>query len=110
MNLYPLWRRILGLPASKLGWWSVGLECVFAALFMLWRGLSEAGYGGGATFFEHPFVAAIVLAATTSAIAGGVTSVVAILRRRERSLLVFLSLLWALFVFLFALGELGGHQ
>jgi len=110
MNVYPLWRRIPALPASKLGWWSVGLECVFAALFMLWRGLSEAGYGGGATFFEHPLVAAIILAATASAIAGGVTSFIAILRARERSLLVSLSLFLALFVFLFALGELGGHQ
>jgi hypothetical protein len=35
---------------------------------------SEAGCGGGATFFEHPFVASIALTATASAIAGGVAS------------------------------------
>lgn len=105
MNEHPLGRRILGLPSTRLGWWSVGLGLGFFALLMLWQGLNRAGYGGGEAFFEHPFVTSLVLAAMGSAIAGGVTSFMSILRSRERSLLVFASLGVAIFVFLFTLAE-----
>jgi uncharacterized membrane protein len=105
MNEHAIGRRILGLPASRLGWWSVGLEVAFFALLMLWQGLNRAGYGGREAFFEHPFVTSLVLAAMASALAGGVTSFMSILRSRERSLLVFAALAVAIFVFLFTLAE-----
>ena len=102
----PLWRRILGLPGTWVGWWSVGLAVAFFVFFGLFQTLVAAGQRGGATFFSNPWLALSLLTAAGSAIAAGVTAAVAIFSKGERSLLVFLALLLGLFVLVFALGEL----
>jgi multisubunit Na+/H+ antiporter MnhB subunit len=80
----PLWKR----PATRLGWWAVGLAAASIVLSFAWSILP-----GGA------------LVAFTCGLAGGVLALIAMIRQRERSWLVFLSLLPMLFVLSFILGE-----
>ena len=86
----PLWRRILGLPGTRLGWWSVGLWVAFfgslSFTFLGWSG-SILGY----------------FAALGSVIAAAVTAAVAIFWKGERSLLVLVSLLLGLLILAFVL-------
>jgi hypothetical protein len=102
----PLWRRILGWPSTRLGWWSVGLLIGFFVFFSLFTLLVEFGQRGGETFFSNPWLASTMLVAASSAIAAGVTAVVAIFGRHERSLLSILALLIGMFVLAFVLGEI----
>lgn len=102
----PLWRRILGWPSTRLGWWSVGLLIGFFVFFSLFSLLVEFGQRGGETFFSNPWLASTMLVAASSAIAAGVTALVAVFGRRERSLLSILALLIGMFVLTFVLGEI----
>jgi hypothetical protein len=102
----PLWRRILGPPRTRAGWWSVALAGAFVVFFVLFQALVAAGQRGGDTFFSNPSLALTILTAGAAAIAGGVTAGVAIEAKGERSLLVIVVLLLGLFVLTFVLGEL----
>ena len=102
----PLWRRILGWPSTRLGWWSVGLSAGFLAFMLLFQLLVASGQRGGETFFSNPWLAVSILIAAGSAIAAGATAIVAILWRQERSILMVLSLMLGLLVAVFALGEI----
>lgn len=104
------WRRVFGLPATRLGWWSLVLEAVSWLFIGVFAALVEAGQRGGDTFFSNPSLTSTILAAGVSGVAAGVVSALAIILRRERSLLVFLTLLLGLFVLVFRLGELVGHD
>src|SRR5208337_1399564 len=33
----PLWRRIIGLPSTRFGWWSISLALAFLVLFPIFR-------------------------------------------------------------------------
>ena len=102
----PLWRRILGLPSTRLGWaslWLLGGFLVFYALFQI---LVASGQRGGETFFSNPWLALSILIAAGSAIAAGAAAIVAILWRQERSILMVLSLMLGLLVAVFVLGEI----
>jgi hypothetical protein len=96
-------RRILGWPGTRLGWWSVGLAATFVVLFTInftvfmpstveapWRQVILPFYG---------------IATMLCGLAAGVVGLIAVMRRRERSLLVWLTLLPGLFVLVFVLGE-----
>ena len=102
----PLWRRVLGAPATRLGWWSVGLSLGFLTFFTLFQILVITGQRGGETFFSNPWLALSILIAAGSAIAGGVTAIAAIFWRRERSILCIVALFLGLFVAVFVLGEI----
>ena len=102
----PLWRRILGAPSTRLGWWSVGLSVGFLVFFTLFQILVTTGQRGGETFFSNPWLAVSILIAAGSAIAAGVTAAAAIFWRRERSIFSILALFLGLFVAVFVLGEI----
>jgi len=102
----PLWRRLLGWPSTREGWWSVRLVGAFFVFFILFQALVGAGQRGGDTFFSNPWLAVTILLAGSAAIAGGATAGVAVVGKGERSLLVFVALLLGLFVLTFVLGEL----
>lgn len=98
----PLQRRILGWPGTRLGWWSVGLAATFVVLYIL-----------NATVFmpstvEAPWRQVILpfygIAMLLCALAAGIVGLIAVMRR-ERSWLVWLTLLPGLFVLVFVLGE-----
>jgi hypothetical protein len=106
----PLWLRILGFPRSPSGWWSVILEVGFIILITLLKVLIASGQRGGETFFANPLMAGTLIAASASAIAGSIFGLFSFIRRRERSLLVFIAVLLGLFVLMFTIVELGGHD
>jgi hypothetical protein len=104
-----LWRRIIGLPSTRLGRWSVGLAIAFFVLFPLWmfyaiylRPIPRP------TFFSDPLHAILLLSAAAAAIAGGIAGVFAFAVRRERSFVVILSILLGAFVIYWTIGELVG--
>jgi len=98
-------RKFLARPSTRLGWWSVALAAAFAALFILnaavFMQLPEAPW--------QPIVGPFYgIAMLTCGLAAGVTAALAVVRQGERSWLVFLPLLPALFVLFLVVGEFVG--
>jgi hypothetical protein len=100
----PLRRRILGRPSTRPGWWSVGLGASFVVLWII---------------NSTVFMPSIVLVPWRQAIlpfygifmllcglAAGIVGLVAVIWRRERSWLVWLTILPGLLVLVFVVGEL----
>jgi len=96
-------RGFLSTPSTKLGRWSVGLAVTFAALYII-----------NATVFmpsivEVPWRQTVLpfygIAMMACGLAAGIVGLIAVIRRRERSWLVWLSLLNGLMVVAFVLGE-----
>jgi hypothetical protein len=81
--------HLLGIPHTKLGWWSVGLAAASVVLIFAWSVLPGGAWLG--------FLCGI---------AGGITAVIAIVRKQERALLVWLPILPAIFVIYFIAAEL----
>ena len=81
----------LGMPQTKLGWWSVGLSALFAVLFFLVIN-DLLRFSGFLTI--------------TIGVAVGLLTLISIIWKRERSWLIWLLLLPGLFAILFALGEI----
>ena len=95
----PLWRKFLSLPHTRLGWWAVGLAGAFVALFIV----------NAAVLLPAPGVvplreAFVGIALLSCGIGGGLAALVALSRGHDRSWLVWLALLPALFV-IFMIGE-----
>ncbi|MFT3895194.1 MAG: hypothetical protein QM730_26510 [Anaerolineales bacterium] len=80
--------RFLGMPHTKLGWWSVGLTLLFTLLFV--SILNE--------WIRFPGMFTVILGIT-----GGIVTLIALIRNHERSWLVWLMLLPGLFAILIAL-------
>ena len=99
----PLKQRILGRPSTRLGWWSVGLAATFWVLWIIntavfmpatvvapWRQAVGPFYG---------------ISMILCAFSAGIVGLIAVIRRRERSWLVWLTMLPGLFALVFVLGE-----
>ncbi len=99
----------LGMPRTRLGWWSIWLALAFLVLLGVFRVYASAVQIPRPTFFSDPLNAALLLGAAGAAIAGGITGVLAAVVRRERSFAILLSVLVGGFVLLWTIGELGGH-
>jgi ascorbate-specific PTS system EIIC-type component UlaA len=80
--------KFWALPATRLGWWAVGLAMASFLLGFLWLFLP-----GGALL---GFLCGLV---------GGILALIAVISQHERSWLVFLSILPMFNVFIFILGE-----
>ena len=99
----PLWRRILGWPSTRLGWWAVGLMAAFVVLILI----------NNAVFMQLPevttwrvfFLPLYAIVMLLCGLAAGVAALVAIILKRERSVLAWLPVLTGLFVVVFLLGE-----
>lgn len=83
--------KYLVRPATRLGWWAVGLAAASIVLVPAWSILPGGGFPG--------FICGL---------AGGVVALIAIFRQHERSWLVILAMLPLLFVIFFLLGEFLG--
>ena len=93
--------RISVLPKSSLGRWSVGLAAAFILLSILFAVLTRLGGEPGP--FALIFIVNIVIG--ISFIAAFVTGLISIIKRKERSILVFLAVLVGFGALLFFLGE-----
>ena len=91
----PLWRRFLSLPATRLGWWSLGFLAAHAFVMVLFGVVGGALNAAGLpNMAGHPWLIATALSiAGAPALAGIATGLVAVIRRDERSMLVILPLL-----------------
>jgi hypothetical protein len=86
----PLWRRVLSLPHTRLGWWAVGLAAGCVALLFMINRFVGSDVVFMAMLFEHSWVASPVLAGL---LAGAVVGLIALLRsQQERSVLVWLAM------------------
>jgi hypothetical protein len=111
-NIYdgPLHKpSFVGMPRSRLGWWSIGLALGFLGLFTAWWLYVQATPMPRPTFFSDPLHACLLIGATAAGIAGAIVGVLAIVAQREQSFLIFLSVLLGAFVLYMTLAELGGH-
>jgi hypothetical protein len=79
--------RFFALPGSRLGWMAIGLAAASILLIITWSILKASIPG---------FLCGL---------AGGVLALVAILHQKERSWLLFVSILPLVFVIIFILGE-----
>ena|SRR5918994_3334359 len=80
----PLWRKVLSLPHTRLGWWAIGLTAGSALLLIFGRFLVSFG--------ASPWVGSLFLAGLLGGVAGTVVALIALLRSHERSALVWLSM------------------
>jgi hypothetical protein len=97
-----LWQR----PGTRLGWWAVGLGAAFLTLFLINSAvfMPICGYGETPWWCQSllPFYGIFTMLCGFSA---GVIGLVAVICQRERSWLVWLTILPGAFVVIFLLGE-----
>ena len=105
----PSSRRVLSIPRTSLGKWSMWLLATFVVAFSLMVGIGETADAKRIPY-ESPFrfwpSLVTLISAVVSAVAAGVVALVAIFRRAERSILMLLPLLVAAFVLFWTIGEM----
>jgi len=99
-----MWRRVLSLPKTRLGWYSLGFSGAHAVV-MVALGIASGVLAatGAPNLAGYPWLIGVVLfVALSTALAGIATGLVAVIRRGERSILVLAPIL---LVVLFLLAE-----
>jgi hypothetical protein len=93
----PIWKKVISLPKTRLGWWSVGLTAAFLlylfALIIGVRALEAENLPG-----IGPFMFGVTMAAAA-------TGLVAVLRRGERSIIMIFPVLIGLAALAMNIGE-----
>jgi hypothetical protein len=84
----PTLSHFLERPATRLGWWAIGLAVASFVLGFAWL-----------------FLPAGALISFLCGLAGGIIALIAIIREHERSWLVWLSILPMINVFVFIIAE-----
>jgi hypothetical protein len=99
----------LGMPRTRLGWWSIGLAIAFLVLFPLWLFYVEYLRPiPRPTFFSDPLHAVLLLSAAVAAIIGAIVGALAIVAKRERSFTILLSVLLGAYVLYWTICQLTG--
>ena len=84
--------RVLGLPATRGGWWAFALETVFVVLFVGGAVLNSASMQTalwGRLGVVNRVLLVLMPIALLISLIGGVLAIAALARRRERSVLVW---------------------
>jgi len=89
-----------------LGKRSAWLIVAFAVSLALFGILVASGQRGGDTFFSNPILTIPIFLAATSGIAAFITGLISIVRKKERSISVYLAVTFGLIVLVFVLGEI----
>lgn len=101
----PLWRRVISLPKTTLGWWSVEFVGAFVAVQValgIAVGVMRAT-GLPANLGAQPWLMALVLSVLGGlALAAVATGLIAVVRRGERSIIVIATVVLPI---IFVLGE-----
>jgi hypothetical protein len=98
--------RITFIPQTRLGKWSVGLIAGLFLSLMSLPVLMGSGQRGGDEFFSNPVLAAPLLLAGICGVSAFLTGIVGIIKRKERSIFVFLAVAIGFFALYFALGQI----
>jgi len=93
-------------PTTSLGKRSAWLIFTFAVSLALFGILVASGQRGGDTFFSNPILTIPILVAAIAGISAFIVGLASILRRRERSISVYLAVGFGLITLIFVLGEL----
>ena len=114
-TVLPLSQRVLSIPHTSFGKWSMWLLAAFVVLFSLSIGVAITAdkiglcclsTSPGAGNIRMWLILVPLISAVVSAVAAGVVALMAIFRRAERSILMLLPLLTAAVVLLFTIGEM----
>jgi hypothetical protein len=99
----PLWRRILGWPSTKLGWWSILLIAIYEIILLLNNSI-YLNLPDGVSWRETllPVYGIIMM---IIGLAAGIVGLIAVARRHERSLLVWITIVIGLYSLLFLIGD-----
>ncbi len=84
--------RISILPKTSMGWWSVGLCIVSILFFALFTVLLGSGPD-----YNMPLAYALTAVLTGISVAGFVTGLLGIMKRKERSIIVFVAMAISLY-------------
>ena len=88
----PLWRRIMRLPGTRLGWWSVALAATYLVFFLLILPTLSGKVSWGQTA-----ALLIVMARPLCAWAAGIAGLAALVEMRESSIMVWIAMVPALY-------------
>lgn len=100
--------RPSGLTLGPTTWWgrlAIGFIAGFLAFIAFFFGAAISGQTGGQTFTDNLWLFIPGLAGTVCAALSLVTGLVGVIARKERSLLVFVSIALMALVALFLVGE-----
>ncbi len=89
------------MPRSRFGAWSVMLGVGFVLLETAFSMLVSSGQRGGATFWSNLLLAVPTVGAGVCGVAAGVSAALALTLKRDRAVVVLITLLLGLFVILF---------
>jgi nitrate reductase gamma subunit len=97
--------RVIILPNSYTGKWSIGLIAALAVFFVIFLHPVASGQRGGETFFSNPALTIPIMLAGISGVLAFFTGLIGVIKNRERSIIVFLAMLVSLFILLLSIGE-----
>jgi hypothetical protein len=100
----------VGVPRSRLGWWSISLAITFVVLFVLWCLYVRWRPIARPTFFSDPLHACLILGAAAAGITGAIAGVLALVAKRERSCMILLSVLLGAFALWVTIATLMGKN
>jgi hypothetical protein len=86
----PLWRQVLSLPHTRLGWWAVGLAVIASIAFVIASTIPDPEDSVNPPLWNEVLEIIVVPTAGVAPLAGGVVGALA-LGAGERSLLVWLA-------------------
>ena len=98
--------RVHFKPKTNLGKRSAWLIFTFAVSLGSFGILVASGQRGGATFFSNPILTVPALIAATAGISAFFTGLSSIIRRKERSISVYLAVGFGFVTLVFVLGEI----
>ncbi len=98
--------RVRFKPTTYLGKRAAWLIFAFAVSMASFGILVASGQRGGDTFFSNPILTVPILFAATSGIAAFITGLISIVRRKERSISVYVAVAFGLMTLVFVLGEI----
>ena len=89
----PMWRQVLSLPQTRLGWWAIGLVGIYWALAATVNFTDRLSVLGTVVASGGSVVYLLVFIPTQLAgVVGTVVALIALLRSHERSALVWLAM------------------
>lgn len=98
--------RVQFKPQTELGKRSAWLLVALAVFMGVFRINVLLGHRGGDTFFSNPSLAIPILLAGISGIAAFITGLISIVRKKERSIAVYLAVAVGLIVLIVALAQI----
>ena len=98
--------KISFMPKTNLGKWSVWLVVGFFVFLGVFAFLVASGERGGETFFSNLKLTIPMIIAVACAIGSFFTGAIGIIRKKDYSVLVFISTLVGFFVLWFSVAEI----